>query len=235
MTNERAFEDPVYFVAVPFALELDILRLSLRPFYYFKNKSYIDGLRDSSALGINAQVRVCLNEDRVNGNYLYTFLGASFAQQKGTAFYTDGTMENGEYSQAAYTLSLSQTLYNAFEFDVEGAVFQYPDGVSNLTAYRGVMNQEDLAGTQTLDIVHQLAKYTVGARMSRLWAENGSSAYISYRYGEYHTAQPEHSILGGISFRVTPRIVAEVVYNHVRTVHHQNKRDIGSVRLSTFF
>lgn len=235
MSDERAFKDPVYSVAVPFALELDMLRFSLRPFYYVKNKSHIDGLRNSSALGINAQVRVTLNKDEVEQNTTYAFLGASFARQKGTAFYTDNSAENGGYSQAAYTLGLSQTLYDAFGFDVEGALFQYPDGVSNLTAFRGVMDQQDLARTQTLDIVHQLAKYTLSARMTRLWTENGSSAYVGYRYGEYHTAQPEHSVIGGISFRVTPRIMAEVAYNHVRTVHNQNKRDIGSLRLSTFF
>ena len=235
MANERLFKDPVYSVAVPFALELDILRFSLRPFYYFKNKSHLDGIQNSSAFGLNAQVRVKLNEDEVNENYAYAFMGASFARQQGTSFYNDATLENRYYSQAAFMLGLSQTLYNAFGLDIEGSVFQYPDGVSDLAGFRGVMNQQDLARTQTLDIVHELAKYTIGMRLSRMWAENGSSAYISYRFGEYHTAQAEHSVLGGLSFRVTSRILAEVAYNHVFTVHNQNKRDIGSVRLSTFF
>ncbi len=235
MTNERVFKDPVYALAVPFALELDMMRFSFRPFYYFKNKNHSNGLPDSYAFGLNGQIRITLNKDEVNETYSHAFLGASFARQQGSVIYNDAHTADRYYSQAAYTLGLSQTLYNAFGFDLEGSVFQYPDGASNVTSLYSVLDQQDLARTQTLDVVHQLAKYTVGARMTRMWADNGSSAYVSYRFGEYHTADSEHSVMGGISFKVTQRITAEAAYNHLCTVHNQNKRDIGYVRLSTFF
>lgn len=235
LANERAFKDPIYSLATPISLELEQIRFVLRPFYYFKNKSDQPALQDSSAFGVNALMRVTLEGDEVEDNYTYSFLGASFARQKGTVFYDTDPAANRYYSQAAFTLGLAKTLYNAFGFDLVGTLFQYPDRVSGVTALHGVMNQQELAQMQTLDIVHELPKYTLATRMSRIWTDNGSTAYISYRYGEYHTAKPEHSIMVGNSFTAFGRVSVDVAYNHVRDVHNDNRRDIGYVRISTYF
>ena len=235
LANERAFKNPIYSLAVPLALELEQARFVLRPFYYFKNKSDQPGLQDASAFGVNARMRLTLSSDEVNDNYAYSFLGASFARQKGTVFYDTDPAENRSYSQAAFSMGLSQVLYDAFGFDLEGSLFQYPDGISGVTALYGVMDQQELAQTQTLDIVHELPKYTLAARINRIWTDNGSTAYISYRYGEYHTTKAEHSVMVGNSFTAFSRVSVDIAYNHVRDVHNNNRRDIGYVRLSTYF
>ena len=234
LANERAFKDPIYSVAIPLSVDFDLVNLSVRPFYYFKNKSNNAAYQDSSAIGINAQARVTLREDTVDDIYTHAFLGASYAKQKGTVFY-DAQAENRSYAQAAYTLGLSNTLFNAFGLDLIGTVFQYPDGIAHVSGLRSVLNQQDLINTQTLDIVHELTKYTVGARVTRMWADNGSSLYASYRYGEYHTAQPEHSVMIGNSFLLAKRLAVDLAYNHVRSVHNTNRRDIFYIQLGFSF
>jgi len=233
--NPRGVKDPIYSLAVPLMLNLEPLSFTLRPFYYFKNKSDNPAFQDASAFGLNAQMRMTMTDDRVENIYTYAIIGASFGRQKGTAFYQDGTFENRYYSQAAYSFGLSQILYNAFGFELDGAVFQYPDGISEVAAFRGVLDQQDLARLQTLDFVQALPKYSVGARATRIWSENGSTFYVSYRYGEFYTARPEHSVMVGNTFFIAQRISAEIVYNHVRNVDNKNRRDIGAVRFGVSF
>ena len=235
LANERAFKDPVYSVALPFSMDFDLVTLSVRPFYYFKNKSHQPTYRDSSALGANAQVRVALREDTVNDVYTHAFLNAAYVNQKGTVFYTNGTEENRSYEQAAYALGISNTLFNAFGLDLIGTVFQYPNGISHVAGLRSVLNQQDLANTQTLDIIHELTKYTLSARLTRMWAESGSSLYVGYRYGEYHTAQPEHSVMVGNSFLLAKSLTVDLAYNHVRSVHNTNRRDIFYIQAGFSF
>ena len=233
--KEKAFKDPIYMVALPMSLNLEMLRFHVRPFYYFKNKSDVPGLQDASAFGINGQVRLMMRNDEINDIYTYAFLGAAFARQKGTVFYDNDPAENRYYSQAAYQVGFSQTLFNAFGFDVIGTAFQYPDGIKGVSGLRSIMNQQELGYTQTFDIVHHLAKYTVGARLTRLWIENSSSLYAGYRYGEYHDAQAEHSFMVGNSFTISHRVAVDVAYNHVRTIHNKDKRDIFYIQLETSF
>lgn len=235
MANERAFKDPVFSVALPISLDLDLLRLSVRPFYYFKNKSDQAAYQDALAYGINTQLRMTLRNDEVEDIYSHAFISASFVRQKGTVFYDASPDENRYYNQTAYSLGLSHTLFNAFGLDLIGTVFQYPDGISHVTGLRSILNQQDLAATQTLDIVHDLTKYTVGARATRLWADNGSSFYVSYRYGEYHTAEAEHSVMAGNTFYVANRVSVDLAYNHVRNIHNKNHRDIWYVQLGFSF
>ena len=235
MANERVFKDPVFSVAAPIALNFELVRFSIRPFYYLKNKSDNAAFQDASAWGVNAQMSMPLREDEINEVYTHAFLMASFAQQQGTVFYNDASMENRHYSQAAYTLGLSQTLYNAFGLDITGSVFQYPNGVSGVAGLRSVMDQQELARTQTLDIVHQLAKYTLSGRLARMWAGNGSSFYLGYRYGEYHNAESELSVMAGNSFVAFQRVTVDMAYNHVFDVHNNNKRDIFYIQLEASF
>ncbi len=233
--KENAFKHPIFSLSTPLSVELETLKFALRPFYYFKNTSENPAFQNATAFGINGQLRVTLKNDEVNEVYTHAFLNAAFARQKGTVFYENDPAENRYYNETAYSLGLSETLYNAFGFDLEGAVFQYPDGVSEVAGLRSIMNQQELAPIQTLDVVHALPKYAIGTRLTRLWSDNGSTLYASYRYGEYHTADSEHSIIVGNSFIVADRVSVDIAYNHVLTVHNQNRRDIGYIRLSTYF
>ena len=212
-----------------------VLSLKHTFFYYFKNKSSLEGIQNASAFGLQTQLVLPLNEDTVDDLYTRAFIGASFARQKGTAFYDNNEVDNRYYSQFAYTLGLQQDLYRAFSFRLAGSVFQYPDGISKVDGFYGVMDQQELADLQTLDIVHQLPKYTAAARLTRLWADNGSSFYLGYRFGEYYTADSEHSVIVGNSFPITQQAKFGLAYNHVRSTHGKNKRDIWQARVSISF
>lgn len=231
MINERAFEDPIYTVNVPIRLDFDLMKIELTPFYYFKNKSDNPQYQDASAYGINGRLIMTLQDDEVNDLYTHAAIGVSYARQDGTVFYDDDSFANEGFSQMAYTLELHKNFFRMFGFQAAASVFQYPDGITGVRGLRSIMDQQELAFTQTFDVVHDLAKYTVGARITRMWPENNATLYLGYRYGEYYTAAPEHSFIVGNSFAATRAISADIAYNHVRTIHNDNKRDIFYARL----
>lgn len=226
-------KDPVYSVSLPVMVDLDLLTFHFTPFYYFKNKSDDARFQDASAFGATLTMATRLQEDSLDDLYTHAYLSASYARQKGTLFkdsFEDGA-HNQYYSQAAYTLGLRKSMYQAFVFDVAGSIFQYPDGIKDVNAWRGVLDQKDLAFLQTFDVVRDLPDYAVGARITRTWPDTRSSLYAGYRYGSFHTADPEHSILVGNSFRVTKHINADMAYNHLETIHGENKRDVFYITL----
>lgn len=231
MINERAFEDPIYTVNVPIRLDFDLMKIELTPFYYFKNKSDNPQYQDASAYGINGRLIMTLQDDEVNDLYTHAAIGVSYARQDGTVFYDNANPANEGFSQMAYTLELHKNFFRMFGFQAAASVFQYPDGITGVRGLRSIMDQQELAFTQTFDVVHDLAKYTVGARITRMWPENNATLYLGYRYGEYYTADPEHSFIVGNSFAATRSISADIAYNHVRTIHNDNKRDIFYARL----
>lgn len=231
MVNERTFEDPIYSINVPIQLDFDLLKINVAPFYYFKNKSDNPAFQDASAYGVAAQLIMALEDDQVNDLYTHARIGVAYARQEGTVFYDNGSFDNQGYSQMAYTLELHKNFFRMFGFQVGASVFQYPDGITGVAGLRGIMDQQELAFTQTFDVVHDLAKYTLGARITRMWPDNNATLYLGYRYGEYYTADPEHSFIVGNSFAATRSISADIAYNHVRTVHNDNKRDIFYARL----
>ena len=231
MVNERTFEDPIYSVNVPVRLDFDLMKIELTPFYYFKNKSEDPQYQDASAYGISGRLIMALQDDEVNDLYTHAAIGVSYARQDGTVFYDDNTFANKGYSQMAYTLELYKNFFRMFGFQASATLFQYPDGITGVQGVRGVMDQQELAFTQTFDVVHDLAKYTLGARLTRMWPDSNATLYLAYRYGEYYTADPEHSFIVGNSFAASRSISADIAYNHVRTIHNENKRDIFYARL----
>lgn len=233
--KEDGFKDPIYSVSLPVGLDFDYLKLDLKPFYYFKNKSKDEKYQDASAYGVSARLIMTLEDDTVNDLYTHAYLGASFARQKGTLAYSDGSLSNEDYTQFAYTLGLTKNFFRRFGFEAAGTVFQYPNGIDGVKAFRGIMDQQELASTQTYDVVHDLGKYALGTRLTWMWPDQQSSLYLGYRYGEFYTADPEHSFIAGNTFAITRDIHADLAYNHVRTVHNENKRDILYVRLVASF
>lgn len=236
LANEHhLFNKPVYSVAVPVFMDFDLIQFRLRPFYYFKNKSSQPEYQDASAYGVQGNLILALNQDTVNDIYTHAFIGAAFARQKGTVFFDNRAEENRYYSQAAYTLGFEQEMYRAFHFRAAVSAFQYPDGITGVSGIRTILDQQDLAHTQTLEIVHDLAKYTLDARAARVWADNGSSFYVGYRFAEYYTADSDHSVLIGNSFPVTKQINLDLAYNHLMNTHNHNRRDIWQARLNMVF
>lgn len=229
------FKNPIYAVALPIKLDFDVFQWQIRPFYYFKNKSSIDGYQSASAFGVHTQLTLLLNDDTVNDLYTRAFIGAGFARQQGTVFFEHEPDSNQYYSQLAYTLGLQQDFFRTFNFRVSANVFQYPNGITGVTGLRSIMNQQELADTQTLDLVHDLGKYALNAQLTRSWADNGSYFYLGYRFGEYYTTDSEHSFLIGNSFPVAQQASLGFAYNHVRSTHNTNKRDIWQVNFNMAF
>lgn len=230
--KEDAFEDPIYEVKLPFVIGADILSLHITPFYYFKNKS---DDKEYNAFGVSGRVVITLEDDAANEMYSHAYIGAAFARQEGTVWKEGEAPADQYYSQAAYTLGLHKNFFRAFSFEAIGTAFQYPNGITGVEAFRGILDQQDLVSLQSYDIVHELPKYTAGARITRLWADDRATLYLSYRFGEFYTADPEHSFVLGNTFVLADRVLCDLAYNHLRTVHNENKRDIFYAQLKFMF
>ena len=240
--DEEAFKNPVYAAYVPVVLGGDFLSLHITPFYYFKNKLSADlrdangrSLKDTYAFGVSALVFITMQQDDFNALYSNAYLGASFARSQGTLLFDNGNLANQYYSQAAFSAGLHQNFYRFISFELAGTLFQYPNGITGVDGFYSVMDQQDLAYMYSFDLVHQLPKYTLAARATRLWTDRLATIYLAYRFGEFYDTDSQHSFLLGNTFALNEHIQADLGYNHLRTVHNQNKRDIFYVKLSTKF
>ena len=229
-------KNPVYSLYLPLQLNLESAQLALTPFYYFKNKSDLPLFQDASAYGISAQVTMNLVKDEVEELYTQAYLEAAYARQKGTV-QEDKTdaWDNQYYDQAAFTLGLRQNFYNAFSFQAGATVYQYPDGISHVKNFRGILDQKDLGFAQSYDVSRALGKYVASARITRMWQENHSSLYAGYHYAEFYTADPQHSILVGNTFYLLRQVYVDMAYNHLQTSHSKNKRDVFFINLNIAF
>lgn len=234
-TDEKVFKDPIYSVYVPLEWENDVMKFLVRPFYYFENKSHEAGYQDASAFGVKTRLIITLQQDNVDDVSTHAYIGASFARQEGTLFTKGGTSSNQSYMQTVYTLGLHKNFFNVFSFELFGNGFQYPDGITGVAGFRGILDQGDLTDTPSLDLTHELGKYTIGARLTRMWTNRPATLYLGYRFGEFYSAEPEHSFLLGNTFAVANNIHADLAYNHLRTIHNHNKRDVFYVRLRFLF
>lgn len=228
------FKDPVYSIYLPVQLDLDMLQLNLTPFYYVENKAHDIQFQDASAYGITTQLVMDLVKDDVDEVYTQARLTFSYARQKGNVKESN-QWQSKNYDQTAYTLGLRQNFYDAFAFQISGTAYQYPDGISRVQAFRGVLDQNDLAFTQSYDVNRQLGKYVLAARFARLWKEQRSSLYLGYHYGEFYTARPEHSVLIGNTFYIVEQAYMDLAYNHLRNTSNADKRDIFFIHLNIAF
>ena len=227
-------EDPSYSVYLPLQLDLDLIKVNLAPFYYFKNQYKTGNFQDPYAYGVQGQLIMNLQVDEVEELYTQAYLGASFARQKGVLT-QDGIAEDANYSQLAYTLGIRRNFFSAFTFHISATAYQYPNGISNVQSFWGIMDQNDLAFTQSFDVSRQLGKYVLSARMTRIWTEERSTLYAGYHFAEFYTDDPQHSILLGNSFHVAPNAKIDAAYNHLQTTDGKNKRDIFFVNLNIAF
>ena len=230
--NEDTFKDPVYAVKLPVGFTSDLFSAYIKPFYYFENKS---DQRTYQAFGVYSQLIMTLEDDVVNDLYSHAYIGAAFARQQGARLFENETTEQGYYSQAAYTLGLHKNFFRAFSFEAAGTAFQYPDGINGVLSFRGILDQQDLVPLQTFEVVHELPKYTASTRLTWLWPDRLATLYVGYRFGEFYTADPEHSVVLGNTFAFTRTVMCELAYNHLRTVHNKNKRDIFHAQLKFKF
>ncbi|MBQ7908299.1 MAG: hypothetical protein IJ311_02230 [Elusimicrobiaceae bacterium] len=232
--KESFLKDNTYSVYLPLQLDLDLVNLHLTPFYYFKNELFTPGFDDIYAYGLNTQLVMNLQQNEIDETYTQAFVGISYARQKGVLeenFVSDDTL----FTQLAYTLGIRQNFFNAFAFQVAGTAFHYPDGISEVNSFLGVLNQNDLAYVQSYDVNRELGKYTLSARITRVWAEEHSTLYFGYHFAEFYTADPQHSFLLGNSFRVGKYATVDTAYNHLRNTDDKDKRDLFFINLNIAF
>ena len=224
-------KDNTYSVYLPVQLDLDLVKLNLNPFYYFKNEFTSPTQKDPYAYGIHAQLVMNLQQNEVEDMYTQAYLGVAYARQSGALVNFDQT----NYTQMAYTLGLRQNFFSAFTFHVAGTAFHYPDGITDVTDFKGILNQNDLAHAQSYDVNRELGKYTLSARITRIWPEQHSTLYLGYHFAEFHTAVAQHSFLLGNSFRVGEHAEVDAAYNHLRNTDNEDKRDIFFLHLNIAF
>ncbi len=232
--EEGGFKDPVYSVYLPMQLDLDLVKLNLTPFYYFKHKSELEAFDDPYAFGATLQMVMNLQIDEVEDLYTQAYLQAGYAKQKGV-LQKDGVSSDENYSQLAYTLGLRQNFFGAFTFHAAATAYQYPDGISDVQNFRGIFDQNDLAFTQSYDVSRALGKYALSARITRIWVEKRSTLYLGYHFAEFYTADSQHSFLAGNSFYVAPAARVDAAYNHLQNTGGNNKRDIFYINLNIAF
>lgn len=234
--KEDAFNKPIYAIKMPLSFESDLFSFHLKPFYYFENKS---DNKTYNAFGISGRMVFMLEDDALNELYSHAFIGAAFARQQGFRAFEDKntfvSFKDGYFSQAAYTLGLHKNFFRAFSFEAIGTAFQYPDGISDVFAVKGILDQQDLVDMQSFEIIHDLPKYTLAGRLTRLWADRRATLYLSYRFAEFYTADPDHSVILGNTFALTEWAMCDLAYNHIRTTHNDNKRDIFYAQLRVVF
>lgn len=236
--DEKNFKHPVYALYAPVTVGGDFIRLSITPFYYLKNKISEDlfGQDDKTyAYGASAVLFLTMQQDDLNDLYSNAFMGVSFGRSQGVLISDTKGANHQYYSQLAFSAGLHQNFYRFLSFELSGSVFEYPDGIKGVTGFYSVLDQQDLGYMQTFDIMHQLPKYTLAARVTRLWTERLATIYFGYRFGEFYGYDAQHSFMIGNTFAMTKVIFADLGYNHLRTVHNEDKRDIFYVRLSTKF
>lgn len=230
----NGFMNPVYSVYLPIQINLETAHFDLAPFYYFENKSQLTPFRKANAYGLHAQLTMDLVQDEVEDKHTQAYMAASYVRQKANV-QTDNLWHHQYYDQAAFTLGVRQNFYNAFIFQADGTAFQYSDGISRVQNFYGMVDQKDLAFTQSFDVNRSLGKYTLSARITRLWPEQRSSLYVGYHYAEFYTADPQHSILVGNTFYVMKNAYVDIAFNHLQTTSNQNKRDLFFVNLNMAF
>lgn len=233
-TEKGGLKDPVYSLYIPLQLNLETARFNLTPFYYFNNKSYLPQEKKSIAYGLSGQLAMDLLQDDVNDIYMQAYMQAAYVRQRANVI-TNTDWNNQYFDESAFTLGFRQNWYSAFAFNVAGTIYAYPDGISHVKAFYGMLDQKDLAFTQSYDVSRQLGKYALSARLTRMWAEKRSSLYIGYHYEEFYTTEPEHSALIGNSFYIIRNVYADIAYNHVETNGNKNKRDLFFVNINVTF
>ncbi|MBR3603668.1 MAG: hypothetical protein IKL48_03145 [Elusimicrobiaceae bacterium] len=232
--QESVLKENTYSVSLPVQLDLDLVKLNLTPFYYFKNEFSFAAEKDPYAYGINAQLVMNLQQNEIDELYTQGYIGVSYARQNGILV-ENAVPDETDYTQMAYTLGIRQNFFSAFTFHVAATAFHYPNGISDVTAFYGVLDQNDLAYAQSYDVNRELGKYTLSARMTRIWAEEQSTLYLGYHFAEFHTATSQHSFLLGNSFRVGQRAKVDAAYNHLRNSDNKDKRDIFFINLNVAF
>ncbi len=223
-TKTDAFESDIYSVNMPLSLSMDFVQAVLRPFYVFEQ----DGLDGKGAM---LHFLINMKQDDVNSVYTQAFMSAAYIQQK--AEVTRAATKIEEYKEAAFSLGLRNNFYNTFFFTTDATAHVYPSGISDVSAFRAVTDQNMGANLDIYDSVFGLPKYSVGLKLARGF-ENKTSIYIGYRFVEMYLTPSVNSFIIGNDFPILKNLWADLGYNHTRDTDG-NKGDFVKLSLTYKF
>jgi hypothetical protein len=209
LTEHKNFNNHIYALRAPLALQLSQVSFKLQPFYY------PDNANGSYAWGGKFTLFGNMNRDEVNQEYSGFYLSAALGAQKADVLRGNFLTEKESFYQAAYELGLNYSFFDRYGFDISGNVYQYMSGIDGVKDLRGVMNQAELADLATLDHTMHLPKFSAGTKISWNSDVSRSDNYIAYRYIYFHNAGASHSLRLSRIVNVYKNFFLSLSYNHL--------------------
>lgn len=226
ITDYKDVNDKIYAFHLPFMLSFPIVDLTIVPFWY-------PDANDASAYGGSVKLEGILRSDDINNVYASGYLKTAFANQKANIVRGISPMNKENFKQWAFEGGLNFNLANLYNFNVNGNIFNYPDGAKDVVL-GGIMNQNELADLGTIDYVLNLPRFSTGGSITWLSSENNTKTSLSYKYINYEDNLIAHSVMLKTMIPITKKLVTTLIYNHLFEKHHTN-RDLFGIGLNYLF
>ncbi len=227
LTDYEGSNDKIYSFHLPFMLSFPIVDLTLVPFWY-------PDANEASAYGGSLKLEGILRSDDINNIYAGGYLKTAFANQKANMARGTSPLNKENFKQWAFEGGLNFNFANLYNFNINGNIFTYPDKVNDITAFGGIMNQNELADLGTIDYVLNLPRFSTGGSITWLSTENSTKTTLSYKYINYENDLIAHSVMIKTIIPITEKLVTTLIYNHLFEKHHTN-RDLFGVGLNYLF
>ncbi|MBT3393354.1 MAG: hypothetical protein HN833_00245 [Elusimicrobiaceae bacterium] len=193
---------------LPFFFNTSYGVLKVIPFYYHEPKIKKDGF--GATLGFESFIKE--NSD----GYVKGFLDVSGTTSKDiTVNLKDGSSENKDFNQLAYTLGVKTNYYDSFYVDVDINIFQYLSGVSKVSTHNLFIDQKDLAPLKTVAPIVNLPEYSAGLQFAKMFEDNKNKLILSYGLLKFHDAKTTHSFIIGNSLKIQRDVYFDIYYNYL--------------------
>ena len=226
LTDHKARKDNIYSFHLPFDIKTNFVDFIIEPFFY-------PNTNDANAYGSNFTISGILRENDIENSYVRGYLKAAFANQRANITRT-GSSNKENFKELVFEGGLTYNLANIFNFDINGNIFTYKDGVKDIVNFGGIMNQRDVSDLGTIDYVLNLPLYSVGGAITWLSTENNAKSSISYKYINYEQNLIAHSVMVQTIIPVNPNFLVNLIYNHLFESQGTN-RDLFGIGLNYLF
>ena len=226
LTEHKDIKDKIYTFRVPFMINFSLIDLTIVPFWYPETN-------EATAYGGSIKLEGLIRSDDINNIYASGYLKTAFANQKADIIRGLSPVNRENFKQWAFEGGLNFNFANLYHFNVNGNIFNYPDGAKDII-FGGIMNQNELADLGTIDYVLNLPHFSAGGSITWLSAENSTKTSISYKYVNYENDLITHSVMLKTMIPITEKLLTTLIYNHLFETHHTNK-DLFGIGLNYLF
>jgi len=225
--EHKQVKNHIYAFRVPLMFKVYMFDFTLLPFLY------PDIHNEASAYGGSFKVSLPLREDTISDIYSSGYLKFSYANQKANITRLTTAKEN--FKQTVFEGGLSINYANLYKFDISGNIFSYPDGVKDIAAFGGIMNQREVAELGTIDyIISNFPRFSAGGGVTWVSAENNTKTTFSYKYIDFEQKLKTHSLMIQTNIPMGEKLILGLVYNHLFETHKTN-RDLFGLGLNYLF